>query len=115
MEAERESISAKELASALEESCHYLQYCGMHAAASVPARRDFPCREAMAVYDCFEAAAEALLGKTEEFFVRLQDDELLVMADCGELPKLSALALPARQSYAEGQMVLRAALGGEAP
>ena len=47
---------------------------------SIQAERSFPCRGAMAVYDCFEAACEALLGKTEAVFVRLRDGELLMMA-----------------------------------
>lgn len=119
VEAERETVLATELASALEESAHYLCYCGMNAAVDVRAERAFSCREAMAVYDCFEAAAESLLGKTKEFFVRLQDGELLMMADGGELapealPDLSGLSLPLRQSFADGQIILRAALGGGA-
>jgi hypothetical protein len=119
VEAERETVLASVLASALEESAHYLCYCGMNAAVDVRAERAFSCREAMAVYDCFEAAAESLLGKTKEFFVRLQDGELLMMADGGELapetlPDLSGLSLPLRQSFADGQIILRAALGGGA-
>ena len=120
VEAERGTVTAKELASAIEESAHYLNYCGMNAAADITAQRDFPCREAMAVYDCFEAVAEKMPGKTKEFFVRLKDDELLMMADLDgfsegdELPVPDGLPLPFRRSFADGQLVLRSALGGEA-
>lgn len=119
VETEREHVTATELASALEESAHYLGYCGMNTTVDVKAEKAFPCREAMAVYDCFEAAAESLFGKTKEFFVRLQDHELLMMAEGGELaeiedlPGLAGLSLPVCQSYEDGQLVLRAALGGE--
>ena len=116
VEAERETVSAKELAAALEESAHYLRYCGMNATTDVKARRVFPCREAMAVYDCFEAVAEALQGSTSEFFVCLQEHELLMMADCEgsfELPELSSLPVPVSQSYEDDQLTLRATLGGE--
>ena len=117
VEAERETVLASELASALEESAHYLCYCGLNAVVDIRAERPFPCREAMAVYDCFEAFAESLLGKTKEFFIRLQDKELLMMADGGELaledlPDLTGFSLPVRQSFEDGQIILRAVLGG---
>ena len=120
VEAERETVSARELAAALEESVHYLCCCGMDAAADVQAQRAFGCREAMAIYDIFEAIAEGLLGKAKALFVRLSDDELLMMAD-GEAPadgaenpapvNLSDLPLPVCQSVQDGQLVFRVALG----
>ena len=118
VEAERVTVSAKELASALEESAHYLRYCGLNAAVDIKAVRDFPCREAMAAYDCFETAAEALLGKASDLFIRLRDDELMIMAEAGDLlengPELSGLPLPVQQTCEDGQLVLRFSLGGEA-
>lgn len=120
VDAERGTISAKEMASALEESAHYLHYCELRAAVDVRAERAFPCREAMAVYDCFEAACEALLGKTKDLFIRLSDHELLVMADvderlpCEGITALSGLPLPLHPSWEDGQTVLRFVLGGEA-
>ena len=124
VEAERKTISAKELASAMEESSHYLRYSGMNAAVDVTAERAFPCRRAMAIYDCFETAAEELLGKASDLFVRLRDDELLIMAETGEisdlsvhgtdgrpvseaLPDLSGVPLPVRWTCEDGQLVLR--------
>ena len=120
VESERGTVSAGELASALEESVHYLRYCGMDAAADVRAKRDFPVREALAVYSCFEAAAEALLGKTKNVYIRLLDDELMILADAGELraediaAELSGLPLPVRCACEDGQLVLRFTGGGEA-
>ena len=120
VEAERGTVTAKELAAALEESAHYLHYCGMNAAVHIGAERAFLCREAMAVYDCFETAVEALIGKAGDVFIRLQDRELLIMADAGEFPErqdaaaLSGLPLPVRQSCEDGQLVMRFDLGGEA-
>lgn len=118
VEAERETVTAGELASALEESAHYLHYCGMNAMVDIKAERAFPCREAMAVYDCFESAAEALLEKVDDVFIRLRDHELLIMAEAGALsenePELSGLPLPARKTCEDGQLSLRFSLGGEA-
>ena len=120
VEAERSTVSAGELASALEESAHYFRYCGMNAAVKIQAERAFPCREAMAVYACFEAVAETLLGKTEDLFIRLRDGELLILADEASFPAqesvsvLSGLPLPARPSWEDGQFSLRFSLGGEA-
>ena len=113
VEAERGSVTAKELASALEESAHYLHYLGVNAIVDIKAQREFPCREAMAVYDCFEAVSEMLPGRSKELYIRLENYELLMMADCGELPELTALSLPIRQSASDGQLILRAAFGGE--
>ena len=73
----------------------------------------FPGREAMAVYDCFAATAGELLGKTEDFFIRLQDQELLILAENGEQPELPALPLPVHSSCEDGQLILRFDLGGE--
>ena len=42
VEAERGTVTAKELAAALEESAHYLHYCGMNAAVDIRAERAFP-------------------------------------------------------------------------
>jgi len=117
VEAERETVSVKELASALEESVHYLRYCGMNAAVDIRAERDFPCRMAMAAYDCFERAIEELLEKCEDLFIRLQDQELLMMAEGGMIsekegfPALSGLPLPVCQSFTDGQLVFRFDLG----
>ena len=119
VEAERDTVSSEELASALEESAHYLCCCGINAVTDIKAQRAFPCREAMAVYDFFEMTAESLLGKTKELFIRLQDHELIMMADMeelgkgGELPDLTGVSLPVRQSFEDGQLIVRAELGGE--
>ena len=112
-EAERKMIPAEELSTALKESVHYLNYCGMHADINDTASREFSCRESMAVYDCFEAAAEALLGNTEELWVRLSDDGLLVLSDGEKLPVLKELPLPLEQSLEDGQLTLRFRLGGD--
>ena len=77
--------------------------------------RDFPCREAIALYDSFEAAAEALLGQTAELWVRLSDDELLLMADGDKLPLLPELPLPVKKACEDGQITVRIATGGERP
>ena len=118
VEAERRTVSAKELAAALEESAHYLHYCGLNASMDARAEKPFPCREAMAVYDCFEAVAEALSGKTKDIFVCLKDHGLLIMADAGDLPEgcpaLAGLPLPVHRSIEDGQLTLRFFLGGEA-
>ena len=111
IEAERETVSAGELASALTESAHYLRYCGMNATVEIETERRFPCRLAMAVYDCFETIAETLLGKAGDLFIRLGDQELMVMADGGEVPDLSVLPLPGHHTREDGASVFRFDLG----
>jgi hypothetical protein len=115
LEAERDTITAEELASALRESAHYLGSCGMNTAVTVTAARDFRCREAIVLYDCFEAVAEALLGQTAELWVRLSDDELLLMADGDRMPTLPELPLPVKTACEDGQITVRIATGGERP
>ena len=114
LEADQGAVTAVELTAALKESFHYLDYCGIHTAARITASRDFSCRDAMAVYDCFEAAAEALYGKTEELWLRLTDGELTVMADTEAPLMLPELPLPASCTHEDGQTVLRVQIGGDA-
>ena len=111
--AERETVSAGELASAIEESAHYLRYCGMNAEAEIVTEHRFPCRLAMDVYDCFEAVVEAFLEKGGDLFVRLGDRELMVMEDGGEIPDQDGLPLPVRVSREDGALVFRFDLGEE--
>ena len=116
VEEERRFVSAKELASALEESAHYLRYCGMNTVVNITAERTFPCRQAMAIYESFEAAAEKLLGMAEDAFIRLQDHELMMMAEIGEKqPDLSGLdtPLPSDKAIEDGYLVLRFSLEAE--
>ena len=68
----------------------------------------------MAVYDCFEVAAEALYGNTEEIWVRLTDSELMIMADTEAPLPLPELPLPAVCSCEDGQTVIRVQTGGDA-
>ncbi len=112
VEAERETITAEELASAMAESSHYLRYCGLNAVAEVETEEALPCRSAIAVYDCFETVAEQLLGKTSDLFVRLRDNEFLVIADYGDSLDLSGNPFPVRTSREDGQTILRFDLTG---
>ena len=114
LEADHGAISAEELTAAFNESIHYLSYCGIHTAARITAGNSIPFRNAMAVYDCFETAAESLYGKTEEIWVRLTDAELMIMADTAEALSLPGMPLPAVCSYADGQTVIRVQTGGDA-
>lgn len=114
VEAERESVTAGELGAALQESAHYLSYCGVSASVDVTAQEDIPCGEARALYDCFETVIEALHSQTEELWIRLSDKALLLMADCAEPPVLPALPAAARTRWEDGQLTLTLEKGGEA-
>lgn len=113
IEAERKNMMIEELAAALQESAHYLGYCGMHATVCITAESDFPCRIASALYDSFEAAAEALCGLTAELWLRLSDTELLMLADTEQPVTLPPLSLPASCDYEDGQTVIRISAGGD--
>lgn len=114
LEADQGAISAEELTAAIKESIHYLSYCGIHTAARITTEHSFSCEKAMAVYDCFEAAAEALCGNTEEIWVRLTDGELMIMADTEKAPALPEMPLPTVCSHEDGQTVIRVQTGGDA-
>lgn len=114
LEADQGAITAVELTAALKESFHYMDYCGIHTAARITASRDFTCRNAMAVYECFEEAAEVLIGKTEELWLRLTDEELTVMADTEAPLMLPEQPLPVSCVCEDGQTVIRVQIGGDA-
>ena len=113
LEADQGAISAEELTAAMNESFHYLSYCGIHTAARITIGSSMTCQEAMAIYDCFEAAAEALYGKTTEIWVRLMKTELMIMADTEEALTLPELPLPFTCRSEDGQTVIRVQTGGE--
>ena len=79
----------------------------MNTVVDVRTEATFPCRQAMAAYDSFEAAVEELLGKTADLFVRLQDREMLIMAETSEIPELSGMRLPVRRILEDGHLILR--------
>lgn len=112
--ADRDTISAAELASALKESNHYLRYGGIESIANIMTEKDFPCRTAMTVYECFEAAAEALFGKTAELWLRMLDRELVLLADTEQPVSLPELPLPVTCTHEDGQTVIRIPMGGDA-
>ena len=70
---------------------------------------------AMAVYDCFEAAAEALAERTRSVWVRLDDRTLLIQADGDEAPPIAGTPLAAGCQAEDGQVSIRFRIGGEAP
>ena len=76
--------------------------------------KDFPCRTAMTVYECFEAAAEALFGKTAELWLRMLDRELVLLADTEQPVSLPELPLPVTCTHEDGQTVIRIPMGGDA-
>ena len=67
----------------------------------------------MALYDSFEAAAEALCGKTGELWLRLSDTELRMLADTEHPVVLPPLSLPASCGHEDGQTIIRIAAGGD--
>ena len=113
VEAERETVTIEELASALQESAHYFGYCGMYTTISITAKSDFDSQTAMALYDSFEAAAEVICGETDELWMRLSDTELLMLADTAHPVTLPPLSLPASCHYEDGQTVIRISAGGD--
>ena len=113
LEAEDGQLDANELGAALRESAHYLSYCGLHMTFDLRADR-LSARDLMAAYDCFELLAEALIGKTEELWVRVTEDRLLLMADCTPPDLMPRTPLPVRVCAEDGQLVLTAAFGGDA-
>ena len=52
--------------------------------------------------DTYEAAAEALLGRTAYLWIRLRDGELKMIADCAELPETGETPLAAEPGDEDG-------------
>ncbi len=111
--AERDTVTAGELCAALQESAHYLSYCGLHTTISLAREENLPRAAAMAAYDSFALATETLLDLTGELWVRLSGRTLLLLADLDRVPPLPALPLPCTAACEDGQLRLQIDLGGD--
>ena len=115
LSAERQTVTAEEIASAMRESAHYFGYRGIQMTVAVYTEKNMESGSAMAVYDCFEAAAEALAERTRSVWVRLDDRTLLIQADGDEAPPIAGTPLAAECQAEDGQVSIRFRIGGEAP
>ena len=112
IEAERDAITAGELEAAINESAHYFAYCGLSITLDRHTERDWPCREAMAVYDSLEAIFELLCGKTPDCFVRLEESGFLCLAEYDQIPELPEMPVPVSARVEDGQLFLTGKIGG---
>ena len=114
MAAQRDAVTAEELAAAIRETAHYFNYCGLQVTLSNRTARDFSCREAMDLYDTVEALLEALCAGNADCLVHLEDACLTCMVDGEELPALPETPCPVSARAEDGQILLTVKLGGEA-
>ena len=112
--AQRDAVTAEELAAAIRETAHYFNYCGLQVTLSNRTARDFSCREAMDLYDTVEALLEALCAGNADCLVHLEDACLTCMVDGEELPALPETPCPVSARAEDGQILLTVKLGGEA-
>ena len=114
LHADHGSITPEEMAVALKESLRFLNYCGIETDARITVAKDYSCATATAIYDCFEAVAEALCGSISELWMRLTEQELLLLTDAAQVPELPELPLPVSCTCEDGQTVIRVQIGGDA-
>lgn len=107
LEAEREQITREELLSALRESAHYYRYLGLKISVSAEREGEYPLREAMEIYDAFQTIAEALRGRTGDLWIRLKDEETLMMADGADISGIPEPDLPVTVKTEDDQIVIR--------
>lgn len=112
--AQRDAVSAEELAAAIRETAHYFRYCGLQVTLSSRTARDFSCREAMDLYDTVEAVLEVLCAGSADCLVRLEDACLTCMVDGETPPELPETPCPVSARAEDGQILLTVRLGGEA-
>lgn len=114
LSAERDSVSATELSLALAESARFLTLCGMNASVECRTEREFSNTEAVALYDSFEALAEALLERSSALMIALADDALLLVAECEPPERLPETPARVEAHSEEGALYLSLAFGKEA-
>lgn len=108
---ERDTVSAEELFLALEESARFLTLRGTEARAERKTDRDFRNAEAMALYDGFEAVAEALPADASGLMITLTDDSLRILADCSELAGFEATNARISSVVEDGQLFVTVTAG----
>ncbi len=113
LNADHGSITPDELTVALKESLRFLNYCGIETDARITVSKNYSCETATAIYDCFETAAEALCGNISELWMRLTEQEMLLLTDAAQAPELPDLPLPMSCTSEDGQTVIRVKIGGD--
>ena len=105
--AERDSLSVRTLFLALNESAGYLSLAGLRTDARPPEEdRTLPADGVIALYDAFEAAAEALMGKASSLMVSWRGDALVLAAQTSRVPDLAGLPVTMRAREEEGILYL---------
>ena len=113
LEAERDWISAQEMISAIKETAYYMGYGGISISVEEKTGKNLPVREAIALYDCLEILAETLYDRTSSIWVSLGDEALLLMADTPGSLSFPPMPAPVRQTWEDGQLIIRILRGGE--
>ena len=113
--AENDTVSARELSLALEESASYLTLAGLQTTVRTDGERQIPARSAVGVYDAFEALAEQLLGKAPSLMVSWYPDGLRLAAETDLSVDTADIPLPVRLRRSEKILYLDipAGNGGE--
>lgn len=113
LNADHGSITPDELTVALKESLRFLNYCGIETDARITLSKDYSCKTATAIYDCFETAAEALYGNISELWIHLTEKELLMLTNAEQAPELPHMPLPVSCTSEDDQTVIRIKIGGD--
>ena len=107
LSAEQDRLGTHALFLALRESANYLSLAGLQTDARPPeAERTLPASAVIALYDAFEAVAEALLGKASSLMVSWRGGALVLATETAPLPDLSGLPVTVRAREEEDILYL---------
>ena len=105
--AEQAGLTTEALFLALQESANYLSLAGLQTEALPPEEEtSFPAAVVIALYDAFEAVAEALIGRASSLMVSWKSGALALATEAAGVPDLNGLPVPVRMREEEGILYL---------
>ena len=115
LEAERDTLSTRDLYLALQESAIYLSLAGLKTEVLEPEESACPAGRIITLYDAFEALAEQLIGSASSLMASVKPGAVTLTADAAQTPELNGLSVPVRMREEEGILYLDvlAEKGGE--
>ena len=111
---ERDQLSIRELALALQESANYLTLSGLQTTARISEDGLLPASRIVALYDAFEHLAEQLYGKAPSLMVSWNAGRLRLAAGTDMTPDTDGIALPVSVRRIEDILYMDISSGEEA-
>lgn len=99
---EADHIALTEIQLAMQESIHYMKYCGIQAVANIGGEDTLKGDVAFALYTTFEDIVEALLGHCTRLLVYMDSEVMRISANCATTPVLPDAPIPFRLRREDG-------------